>query len=299
MKAVLAAFFLCLASAWAQDVPTNLEMTSAVTAVKISFAGQDGPNYKFIVHNVSDHGITAFNIRLLPQNQQRAGSKLPGAECCGENGELGTRSSPVIAAGGTFPLSYPVTSITGGIMVEAALFDDDTFQGEGPAAAHLLAQKIGFQAEHDRILPAVDKIMSDSRLDEPGKLVQIKQELEWLSVEPDPGTMQTFQQRFPNLPDCGQPCAEMMASTARSEKQLVLTKLEEFTSGNGPAATSLTQWWDATKKYITSYGCYDCGADPGSPEGRPGGKRPPTPGSDRQVGRDDLGSSPRMADTPR
>jgi len=258
MKAVVAVFFLCLTSAWAQDAPSNLMMESSVPSIQITFAGQDSAYYKFSVKNVSDHGITAFNVSLLPAGFQKAAGKQKCGSRCGETGELGTKSRPVIAPGGTFPLSYPVNTVAGGVMVEAALFDDDTFQGDERAAARLMAQKIGFQVEHDRILPIVSRVMSESRLDDPGKIVQIRQELEALSVEPDPVTIQNFQQRFSNSSDCGDSCTQIMQSTATSEKQLVLTKLEQFLSGDDPKEPSLAKWWEETSKNIIVYGCDDC-----------------------------------------
>lgn len=262
MKAVLVVCFLCFTSALAQDAPSNLVMESSVPSVQINFLGQDGEHYRFSVKNVSGHGITAFNVRLLPAGFQKTAGKAGCGGRCAETGELGTKSKPVIAPGGTFPLSYPVNTVAGGVMVEAALLDDDTFQGDEHAAARLLAQKIGFQAEHDRILPIVSRIMAETRLDDPNKAIQIRQELEMLSVEPDPATIQSFQQRFSNSADCVDSCTQLMEGTAMSEKQLVLSKLEQFTSRENPAETSLAQWWEATKQHITVYGCDDCEALP-------------------------------------
>jgi hypothetical protein len=276
MKPVLAVCFLCIASAWAQDMPSNaapsnMVMESSVPSIQINFAGQDGGFYKFSVKNMSNHGITAFNVRLLPAGFHNAAGKPECDVRCGETGELGTKSRPVIAPGSSFPLSYPVHTITGGVVVEAALLDNDTFEGEDRAAARLLAQKIGFQAEHDRILPVVGRIMADSGLDEPGKIVQIRQELQWLSVDPDPATIQNFQQRFSNSTDCGDSCAQIMQSTAMSEKQLVLTKLEQFLGEDGSEAkeTSLGKWWDDTRQHIGAYGCDDCAVSPQKPASEP------------------------------
>ena len=265
MKAVLAVFFLCLTSAWAQDVPSNLVMESSVPSIQITFVGHDSAYYKFSVKNVSDHGITAFNVSLLPAGFRKAAGKSGCDMRCGETGELGTKANPVIAPGGTFPLSYPVNTVAGGVMIEAALLDDDTFQGNERAAARLLAQKIGFQVEHDRIVPIAGRVMSESRLDDPGKIVQLRQELESLSVEPDPVTVQNFQQRFSNFFDCGDSCTQIMQSTAMSEKQLLLTKLDQFLSGDGAKETSLTKWWAETSKNIVAYGCDECATGPRKP----------------------------------
>ena len=262
MRAVLAFCFLCFTSAWAQDAPSNLVVESSVPSIQINFVSQDGGFYKFSVKNVSDHGVTAFNVRLLPAGFQRSAGQPGCNAACAETGELGAKSRPVIAPGGTFPLSYPVNTVSGGVMVEAALLDDDTFQGDERAAARLLAQKIGFQAEHDRILPIIAQIMSDSRLDDSSKAILIRQDLEGLSVDPDPTTIQNFQQRFSNSADCGESCTQIMEGTAMSEKQLVLTKLEQFISRDNSTETSLPQWWETTKQHITAYGCDDCGASP-------------------------------------
>lgn len=260
MKPLAALCVLCFASAWAQSVPSNLVVESNIPSIQVSLASQEGGFFKFNVKNVSDHGVTAFNVRLLPEGTGKSAGKPECDNRCGETGELGTKGRPVIAAGGTFPLSYPVNTVTGGIMVEAVLLDNDTFEGDEHAAARLLAQKIGFQAEHDRIMPLVTRIMDDSRLDDQGKLVQLRQELQWLSVDPDPATIQHFQQRFSNSADCGDACAQLMKSTATSEKQLVLGKLDQFASPDGTKSneTSLAKWWQDTQQSIVSFSCDDC-----------------------------------------
>jgi hypothetical protein len=260
MKAVLGICFLCFTSAWAQDVPSDIVLESAVPSVQISFAGQDGPNYRFLIRNTSEHGITAFNLRLVPKGSVKAVGKLLCDSGCGENGELGTKSRPVISQGGTFQLTFPISGVQGGLLIEAAVFNDDTFQGDESAAARLLAEKIGFQAEYDRILSAVDKAMSVPGLDDPGKALLVRQELEALPVAPDPETVQKFQQRFPNLPDCGDQCAQIMEGASSNEKQVVLTKFEQFSSRDNTSETSLAQWWKATKAYITDFGCDNCTA---------------------------------------
>ena len=277
MKPLAALCLLCFASAWAQSVPSNLVVESNIPSIQVSLAGQDGGFYKFTVKNVSDHGVTAFNVRLLPEGTSKSAAQPECDNRCGETGELGTKTRPVISAGGVFPLSYPASTITGGIMVEAVLLDNDTFEGDEHAAARLLAQKIGFQAEHDRIMPIVARIMDDSRLDDQGKLVQLRQELQGLSVDPDPATIEHFQQRFSNSADCGAACAQLMQSTATSEKQLVLSKLDQFVSQDGTNSkeTSLAKWWQDTQQSIVSFSCDDCAPPAPNPAPNPA-KEPPT-----------------------
>jgi hypothetical protein len=279
MKPVIALCLLCVTSAWAQNPPANMVMESSVPAIQVNFVGQDGGFYKFSVKNASEHGVTAFNVRLLPAENKTVAGKLECDNRCGETGELGTKSRPVIAPGGVFPLSYPVNTVTGGVMVEAVLLDDNTFQGDEHAAARLLAQKIGFQAEHDRILPVVSRIMSDSRLDDPGKIVQLRQELQWLSVDADPAAIQSFQQKFSNSADCGDTCTQLMQSTATSEKQLVLSKLEQFASEDGANGASLAKWWEETKQNVISFSCDDCAPPTPKPVTEPPVLRQPPDGN--------------------
>ncbi len=286
MKSLAALCVLCFASAWAQSVPSNLVVESNIPSIQVSLASEDGGFYRFSVKNVSDHGVTAFNVRLLPAGAGNAAAKPACDNRCGETGELGTKTRPVIAAGGTFPLSYPVNTITGGIMVEAVLLDNDTFEGDDQAAARLLAQKIGFQAEHDRIMPLVTRIMDDSGLDDQGKLVQLRQELQWLSVDPDPATIQHFQQRFSNSADCSDACTQLMKSTATSEKQLVLTKLDQFAPADGSKSneTSLAKWWQDTQQSIVSFSCDDCAAAPNPVKEPPTGIQPIDRDNQRNLG---------------
>src|ERR1700694_1999933 len=116
MKAVLALSFLCFTCAWAQNIPANLVVESSVPSVQVKFVSQDGENYKFSVKNVSNHAVIAFNVRLLPAGSQHAAGKSGCDAHCGETGELGTRSNPVITPGAAFPLSYPTSTVAGGVM---------------------------------------------------------------------------------------------------------------------------------------------------------------------------------------
>lgn len=282
MKPVIAFCLLCVASAWAQNPPANMVMESSAPSIQINFVGQEGGFYKFNVKNASEHGVTAFNVRLLTAESKNVAGKPECDNRCGETGELGTKSRPVIAPGGVFPLSYPTNTVPGGVVIEAALLDDNTFQGDEHAAARLLAQKIGFQSEHDRILPVVSRVMSDSRLDDLGKIVQLRQELQWLSVDPDPATIQNFQQKFSNSADCGDTCTQLMQSTATSEKQLILSKLEQFSSEEGAKGASLAKWWENTKQNVISFSCDDCSPTTPNPVTEPPVLRQPPDGNDNQ-----------------
>jgi hypothetical protein len=253
MKTTLAVCLL-VAAAWAQNA-ASVHTESRARSLHISFEGQDGIDYKFKVHNDSSHAVTAFSLLLVPDGVQKvAGTYLCHGQCSGSS-QIGDNARPVIKAGeSTLDLSFEITSVVNGaIVVEAALFDDESFEGDPQASGFLLASQIGGQAAHDRLKPNIDSVMSSS-LDDTSKANEIHSEVDGLANHLEPGMIETFKLWFPDLPDCNHPYARAMKKALVSNKQHVLDTLDQSISQGIP----LAQWWNTTKEFFDGLGCDDC-----------------------------------------
>jgi hypothetical protein len=163
-----------------------------------------------------------------------------------------------IKAGGTVDLNLTTSRVNAGtVLAEAAVFDDESYQGDERAAALLVAQQIGRQAEYDRLIAAVNAIMSTSAGDA-HKSTLIRSKLAELSVQLDPAMVQTFKRWFPMLAGCTRQYARFMKAAATNEKRMVAGSMEQFAQGRAPGAPSLAQWWSAIQQQLAPFGCNGC-----------------------------------------
>jgi hypothetical protein len=253
MKTIVA-LCLLIASAWAQNA-SSVRTESRARSLSVSFDGQDGIYYKFKVHNESSHAVSAFNLLLVPDGVPKVAGLYLCHDQCSPSSQIGDKANPVIKAGETTSgLRFEITNVVNGaIVVEAALFDDESFEGEAPAAGFLLASQIGGQAAHDRLEPAVSSIMSSS-LDDISKANQIRSDAAELAGHLQPEMIKTFKLWFPDLADCDHRYARAIKAALVSDKRHVLDTLDQSISQGAP----LAQWWDTTKQYFAEIGCDDC-----------------------------------------
>jgi hypothetical protein len=148
---------------------------------------------------------------------------------------------------------------TGIVVAEAAVFDDESYEGGERAAALLVAQQIGRQAEYDRLIVAVNAIMTTGA-DDARKTAQIRNKLGEVSVRLDAAMVQTFKRWFPELAGCTNRYARFMKAAATNERRLVAESMERFAHGAAPGKPSLTQWWSAMQQQLAPFGCNGCAA---------------------------------------
>jgi hypothetical protein len=166
---------------------------------------------------------------------------------------------PAIKAGESVDLGIGSSRMnTGTVVAEAAVFDDESYEGDERAAALLVAQQIGRQAEYDRLIAAVNAIMATSG-DDVRKTTQIRIKLGEVSVRLDAAMVQTFKRWFPELAACTNRYARFMKAAATNERRLVAESMEQFAHG-APGTPSLTQWWSAMQQRLAPFGCNGCAA---------------------------------------
>ena len=209
MKAILAVLTFCCASALAQRAPSNLLLESRAAHVSISFAGQDSTTYRFAISSSSN--VTALALRLVPFGIPKVNGAYACDVSCSGSSRIGSKGKPVIKAGGRVDdFVFDIAEVTAkAVVVESAVFDDGTFEGDEKVAAFMSATQIGNQGEWERIVPSVTSSLN-SNLDDVSRAQQIHSQLRKLPDSIDSAMMKSFKLRFPFLPDCNQQYAQTM-----------------------------------------------------------------------------------------
>ena len=228
-----------------------MQTISEVPNVTIAFAGREGNFYQFRVSNFSSHNITALAVRLVSG---------------GTNLSIGDNGSPVVKGSQAKDLKFEISSVgVGDVIVEAAVFDDESFGGEERTAATLVARQIGNQAEYDRIVSTVEEIIA-SHVDPIEKTFRVRRALSELSENVDAAMIRTFNRWFPDLVDCSQRYLRRMKGAAVAEKANVVESIEQFAHSAAPGLPSLEQWWASTKQTLVNFGCTGCAAQASNPK---------------------------------
>lgn len=251
MKRMIA---MCLLASVAMGQGVPAPAPNAVPSLVVSVVDQQGNSYNIKVVNRSGHAVTAFALRLASADGQNCEGPCGRAEIVADN------ARPAIKAGGSMDLNLGTSRVNVGMVAaEAAVFDDESYEGDERAAALLVAQQIGRQAEYDRLIAAVNPIMAMSANDA-HKATQLRIKLGELSVQLDPTMAHTFKWWFPELAACTKRYARSMKAAATNEKRLVAGSMEQFAQGKAPGTPPLAQWWSGMQQQLAAFGCNGCAA---------------------------------------
>jgi len=261
MRALLAGCFLCAASASGsgQIGPPNLHIQSRVQSVSIRFAGQDNSNYTFTVKNDSASGVTGLDFRLIPEGIRQSGGRYQCNSRCTGSSLLGDKDTPAIKAGETRQVSFPIGSVAGGALIlETAVFNSGSYEGNERGAAYLVAALAGNQAEYGLIVPAVDKIVAETASDDAHKIPEIFAALNLLDTDADASLVSSFRSWFPDLRHCDGRFLRAIDNAEFSEKNGVTERLQAYLRADVQHRGTLSSWWDSTKRYLAGFGCDGC-----------------------------------------
>ncbi len=267
MKFVVTICFLFLFSLSAQTSPPKVQTGTRVPSVSLSFTGQQGGDYAFSIQNRSGQDITAFMLLLVPSGVPSSNGRYLCQSKCNGTSQIGTIDRPAIKVGASYSIAYPVSQVTdGAVIFEAAIFDDGSYGGNERAAAVLVANQLGHQTEFDRIVSIIDTVLANSGPKSVPEASQIGASLNGLPVDADSDEMAAFIRWFPNVRDCANSFPQLMQGLASTEKDSVQSKLQEFLNTSpDPTEAALSNWWAATRQYLSSFGCSGCGAKLASP----------------------------------
>jgi hypothetical protein len=270
---LLIALFLPMAAAIAQNVPSPVQIENLTPALIVTFTRQQGNSYYFQVTNRSSHDVTAFSLRMVPNGIPKVDGRFECEDQCLRSVNLANTAKPAITAGQSVEWNFASSSgVTGATVVaEAAIFNDESFEGDERAAAFLLAGQIGRQAEYTRLINGVNAALTGGG-DDDRRVAQVRMKLGSLSVNLDADMIRTFKLWFPELEDCIQPFAHFMKHAAAGEKRLVVESIERFAHDKAPGKQSFSQWWQTTQQQLLAYGCSGCEAQAMKPKPPPPGK---------------------------
>jgi len=149
------------------------------------------------------------------------------------------------------------------LVLEAVLFQDGSYQGDTPAAAQMVSQQIGSEAQRQRINLLVQAIPADTKADDITLIKRIHSEVAQLTEEADDQLVDKVHSQFPGLSD--EATAQVKASLQtglNSEKQLAQRALSDFErSLLDSSHYTAADWWQRWRK-LQLFRCtrpYACG----------------------------------------
>jgi hypothetical protein len=177
---------------------------SKVPSIRIEITGEDRTFYKVALHNLSKQAVMAVYLDMPGQN----GSSGQTAE--------GHGSHEVTALGAIYQCQFGIPHggrVSNGIFVEdsppplmvleAALFKDGSYEGDMQIAAQLVANRIGFEIQQQRVdrlfAGILADVQSDDDADAQAKVARIRSGIAQLTEDPDLPMVETVQAQFPGL----------------------------------------------------------------------------------------------------
>jgi len=221
---------LRLVPASGADVPQPRTATN-VPSLALEIAGADRVKYKIEVRNLSSRGVLAFHIN-------------PAAGA-------GSGTKPAIAPGGTRDIIMPVprNGPPSVVVLDAAVFDDGTWEGEMHIAAMLAARHVGDAFQYRQIGKAFDDAPGNKGMDDSAAVVEITAEIGKLSEEPEPGMIEQVRHQFPELePDKEEDTIlrSEIATALHADKQWILVRLKALQDGSSQRSQpTLAKWWNS------------------------------------------------------
>ena len=231
------------------DAATRPQTVSKAPSVQIEITGEDRTFYHVALHNLSTKVVTGFTV------------DLPRKDGSSNQSESGPH---VIAAGAThhFQFSIPVTGwrTTAGyvgdpppltMVLEAAIFDDGSFEGDVDAAAEMGAGQLAREIQQQRSVAIIDAIVADAGTDDVAKVARIRSAVASLTEEPEPQMFETLRAKFTGLSDPSLKRAGMwLKSGLRQGKQSMGFALDDFERARTAYAHvgfTLAIWWNSRK----------------------------------------------------
>jgi len=137
------------------------------------------------------------------------------------------------------------------IVIEAADFEDGSYEGNARKAAMLDAERLGRNIGRSRITALVKEQIMSTQPDGMAKLALVQAQVQALSNKVDPDALNSVLARFPAVPDSSKESVERdVRDGLLMEKGSFLSSLRLYrleVSQGQASDPSLQRWWDVTK----------------------------------------------------
>jgi hypothetical protein len=190
------------------------------------------PSYKVSVQNLSSQNVMALGVEVLVNGQKRGISMPQGKEgrpliAPGAVYELSASGATdaLITPEGFQPYSHPIQ----GIVITAAMFEDNSFEGDAKTAARFRAFMTGRKIQVARLLPLMQAAADPTESDVSAAANRLQAQVSSLSIEAETSLVDRLLVDFPTLSaDERERLKEGIEATLRSVKNDLLRELQVF-----------------------------------------------------------------------
>jgi hypothetical protein len=225
--------------------PYRPRTLSKAPSLKIEFSPVNRLSGTLTIRNYSKKAVTAFLVGN-------------GAVSGEGRGPDGLRELVAPGAAAKFNIQAPTwgwnqngTYVYGSeppaLILEAALFADDSYEGDGEIGERLVAQGIGAKIQWQRIRAHIDPIVADVASDDQAKIKLIRTFLHQLSEEPDPQMSADLRAQFPGMSDRELPRARFQLGMGMNNEKIrvdtMALNFEEDLEANVTPHRALAEWW--------------------------------------------------------
>jgi hypothetical protein len=223
------------------DTPPPQTYSNA-PSVEIGYAPVDRNGGVVVLHNLSSKAVTGFVASSFDKTGSRQGTE--------------GRS---IAPGSWYRIHMGIGTSGGrpetAIVLQAALFNDGSYEGDAHLSAQIAAGEFGKQAQLARINQEAEQIVAEEGVDDASKIERIRSAVQQLPDHPDKGVVAQFHAQFPTIPKDALTAAEIFLGNAmKGEMQVMDFNLQANepnflkSMSKGTFARSWADWWAAVTK---------------------------------------------------
>jgi hypothetical protein len=221
------------------------ETLSDVPSATLEFVKADRARWYVTLRNRSSKGMTSY---FATQQYDLGRDPQDGGIWQGLSGVpiVGPSTDKLLTFGGPIDAKTPPK-----IVLRAAHFDDDTYEGDSDYFPVLMAAALEFKYQNVRILDVIGGIVADPTLDDKSKLARIRSDVSHISDIPDPELMAELRSRFPKMSGKAKWLVERRVEhTMNAQKSFALISLGRFErneplfeSGGRAKVATLAEWF--------------------------------------------------------
>ena len=199
------------------------------------------------VHNLSAKAVVAYRVGSSSDGESGWSEETMPRIAPGAIDQLIVSDSSVSVDNGTC-MDAPKNPL---IVLQAALFDDGSYEGKMRIAAELAAHRLGHDIQRQRIRSLAEPILANSDLDVGAMIERIRAAVNQLTVEPDPDAIARLRKQFPDFPEsvCAGFALEV-SNQMKEEKGSISSELQRYETDISPRTTpgSFARWWNLENK---------------------------------------------------
>jgi len=190
------------------------------------------PFYKVSLQNLSGQNVMALGVEVLVNGEKRGISMRQGMEgrpliAPGAVYELiaSGKTDALLTSEGYRPYSHPIQAI----VITAAMFEDNSFEGDAKTAALFRAAMIGRKIQVARLLPLMQTGADPTELDVSAEANRLKTQVSSLSIEVETSFVDRLLEDFPTLgADVKERLKKGIEAGLRNVKNDLLGSLQKF-----------------------------------------------------------------------